>query len=49
MWENFGEIANFLEIFEEMKFLRKFLQNFILCREIPGRSKIDFWRDYQQL
>ncbi len=30
-------------------FQRQFLQNFILCREIPGRSKINFWRDYKQI
>ncbi len=34
---------------KKLKFLRKFLQNFILCREIPGRSEIDFWLDYQQI
>ncbi len=21
----------------------------MLCREIPGRSKIDFWQNYQQI
>ncbi len=34
---------------KKVKFLRKFLQNFLLCWEIPGRSKVDFWRDYQQI
>ncbi len=38
----------FQRLLKKLKFLRKFLQNFILCREIPG-SKIDFWRDYQQI
>ncbi len=44
--ENF---QNFQTLFKKLKFLRKFLQNFILCREIPGRSKIYFWRDFQQI
>ncbi len=42
-----------LQIFQgplkKLKFLWKCLQNFILCQEIPGRSKIDFWREYQQI
>ncbi len=39
----------FQRLSKKLKFLRKFLQNFVLCREIPRRSKIDFWRDYQQI
>ncbi len=39
----------FQKLLKKLKFLRKFLQNFIIYREIPGRFKIDFWRDYQQI
>ncbi len=39
----------FQRFLKKLKFLRKFLQSFILRREIPGRSKIEFWRDYQQI
>ncbi len=43
------ELQIFQKLLKKMKVLRKFLQNFILCREISGRSKIDFQRDYQQI
>ncbi len=39
----------FQKLWKKLKFLRKFLQNFILCQEIPGRSSTNFWRDYQQI
>ncbi len=39
----------FQGLLKKLKFLRKFLQDFILCREIPERSKIYFWWDYQQI
>ncbi len=42
-----------LQIFQKplkkLKFLRKFLQKFILGQENPGMFKINFWRDYQQI
>ncbi len=49
MQKDFGKIANFSETFEEIEVFAKIFQNFIFCREIPGRSQIDFWRDYQQI
>ncbi len=39
----------FQRLLKKLKFLWKFLQNFILCWEIPAWFKIDFWRDYQQI
>ncbi len=44
-----GKIANFSQTFEEIEVFAKNFTNFILCREILGRSKIDFCRDYQQI
>ncbi len=32
----------FQGLLEKLKFLRKFLQNFILCREIPEGLKLIF-------
>ncbi len=43
------KLQNFQKLLKKLKFLRKFLQNFTLCREISGRSKIKFWREYQQI
>ncbi len=39
----------FQRLSKRLTFLQKFLQNFIIRRQVPGRSKIDFWRDYQQI
>ncbi len=39
----------FQKLLKKLMFLQKFLENFILFWEIPGRSKIDFWGDYQQI
>ncbi len=38
----FKKFQIFQRLLKKLKFLQKFLQNFIFCREIPGRSKIDF-------
>ncbi len=39
----------FQVLLKKLKFLREFLQNFILCQEISGGPKIDFRRDYRQI
>ncbi len=44
-----GKLQILQVLLKKLKFLRKFLQHFILCREILGRSKIDLRRDYQQI